>query len=149
MGRRHPDANFKADIATYSHVDPLATITNLEAIDVPVSGRPLRAAGRPRAAAACSSSAAHARRLWAVCETAESAATDGARLTAYAQLRDMIRWLPSTTPTTRATDAAIVEQVTLGGNGHLGDALERERRARGQFGPSRSTATMTHGEDGG
>ena len=34
-----------------------------------------------------------ARRLWAVCETAESAATDDARLAAYAQLRDMIRWL--------------------------------------------------------
>ena len=34
-----------------------------------------------------------ARRLWSVCETAESAATDDARLAAYAQLRDMIRWL--------------------------------------------------------
>ena len=55
-----PDANFKADVATYSHVDPLTTVTNLAG---PRStSRSARSCatcsrgGRPRAAAGCSSS---------------------------------------------------------------------------------------------
>ena len=92
-----PDANFKADIATYSRVDPLATISNLAgAIGVPVGAvvRYVLARWATEGSGGLLELGPHmARRLWAVCETAEVAATDDARLAAYAQLRDMIRWL--------------------------------------------------------
>jgi Family of unknown function (DUF6027) len=92
-----PDANFKADIATYSQVDPLATIRNLaENIDVPVGAvvRYVLARWATEGSGGLLELGPHmARRLGAVCETAESAGTDEARLAAYAQLRDMIRWL--------------------------------------------------------
>lgn len=92
-----PDANFKADIATYSHVDPLSTIRNLaENIDVPVGAlvRYVLARWATEGSGGLLELGPHmARRLWSVCEAADAADTDEARLAAYAQLRDMIRWL--------------------------------------------------------
>jgi hypothetical protein len=92
-----PDANFKADIATYSHVDPLSTIRNLaENIDVPVGAvvRYVLARWATEGSGGLLELGPHmARRLWSVCEAADATGTDDARLAAYAQLRDMIRWL--------------------------------------------------------
>ena len=92
-----PDANFKADIATYSHVDPLSTIRNLaNAIEVPVGAvvRYVLARWATEGSGGLLELGPHmARRLGAVCETADAADNDEARLAAYAQLRDMIRWL--------------------------------------------------------
>src|SRR4051812_7988683 len=92
-----PDANFKADIATYSHVDPLATVRNLAgAIGVPVGAvvRYVLARWATEGSGGLLELGPHmARRLWDVCARAEAADTDEARLAAYAQLRDMLRWL--------------------------------------------------------
>jgi hypothetical protein len=92
-----PDANFKADVALYAHVDPMSTIGNLA-----------RAMGLPEGAVVWYVLAKWAsagsggllelgpsmtNRLWDVIEQAEAAATDQARLRAYDQLRQMITWL--------------------------------------------------------
>jgi hypothetical protein len=92
-----PDANFKADVALYSHVDPLHTIRNLSAtLGIPVgalchyvlakwategSGGLLELGPRT------------ARRLAAICDDAEMEGTDEARLAAYHTLRDLTSWL--------------------------------------------------------
>ncbi|HTD50080.1 MAG TPA: DUF6027 family protein [Acidimicrobiia bacterium] len=92
-----PDANFKADIATYSLVDPLATIRNLaDNIDVPVGAvcRYVLARWATEGSGGLLELGPRmARRLWLVCEDAEEVGTDDARVAAYAQLRDMLRWL--------------------------------------------------------
>ena len=91
------DANFKADIATYSHVDPLTTVTNLaQAIDVPVGAIVRYVLARwatEGSGGLLELGPRMAKRLAAVVDTAEQAGTDDARLAAYAQLRDIIRWL--------------------------------------------------------
>ena len=92
-----PDANFKADIAAYGHLDPLRTITNLgNAIDVPVgalvhyvmakwategSGGLLELGPRMT------------RRLREPFVRAETEATDEARLAAYDEVRQIVEWL--------------------------------------------------------
>ena len=92
-----PDANFKEEVAAYSRLDPLATLTVLaQRVDIPVGalvryvlatwtseGHELLLHTGPRMM----------RRLEAVVEEAEAAGTDEARLAAYAQLSQMIRWL--------------------------------------------------------
>jgi hypothetical protein len=92
-----PDANFKADIATYAHVDPLTTVTNLAgAIDVPVGAivRYVLARWATEGSAGLLELGPHmARRLASVVEAAEADPSDDTRLAAYAQLRDMVRWL--------------------------------------------------------
>jgi len=99
-----PDANFKADIALYSHVDPMTTIDNLaSAIGVP-SGAVARYVLSKWASTGSGGllelgpSIAH--RLWAPVEHAEAMGTDTARLQAYGQLRQMLSWLllPLTDP---------------------------------------------------
>jgi uncharacterized protein DUF6027 len=92
-----PDANFKADVALYARVDPLTTIRGLSAnTGVPV-GAICRyvlakwATGGSGGLLELGPTMVH--RLHAVCETAERAATDAARLAAYAQLRGMLSWL--------------------------------------------------------
>jgi Family of unknown function (DUF6027) len=92
-----PDANFKADVALYSHVDPMATI-----------GRLAVAMGMPEGAivhyvlakwASAGSGGllelgpSMVHRLWDVVEQAEEEGTDPARLDSYSQLRQMISWL--------------------------------------------------------
>lgn len=91
------DANFKADIALYSHVDPLRTIRNLAAaIDVP-EGAIVRYVLAKWASEGASGllelGPTMTRRLHAVCTEAHAAATDEARLAAFEQLRQMISWL--------------------------------------------------------
>lgn len=92
-----PDANFKAEIALYSRVDPVGTIRGLsENIDVPV-GALCRyvlarwATGGSGGLLELGPTMVH--RLSAVCEAAEADGTDEARLAAYAALRDIASWL--------------------------------------------------------
>lgn len=99
-----PDANFKADIALYSHVDPMTTIDNMaSAIGVP-AGAIARYVLAKWASAGSGGllelGPSVARRLWAPVEQAEAVGTDTARLQAYEQLRQMISWLrlPLTDP---------------------------------------------------
>jgi Family of unknown function (DUF6027) len=92
-----PDANFKADVALYSHVDPMTTIGRLAAaMDIP-EGAVVHYVLAKWASAGSGGllelgpSMVH--RLWAPIEQAEEAGTDRARLDAYNQLRQMISWL--------------------------------------------------------
>jgi hypothetical protein len=92
-----PDANFKADVALYSHVDPMATISRLaSAMGIP-EGAVVHYVLAKWASAGSGGllelgpSMVH--RLWAPLERAETIDTDAARLEAYEQLRQMISWL--------------------------------------------------------
>jgi hypothetical protein len=92
-----PDANFKADVALYSHVDPMATIGRLAAaLEVP-EGAVVHYVLAKWASAGSGGllelgpSMVH--RLWAAIEKAERTGTDQARLEAYEQLRQMLAWL--------------------------------------------------------
>ena len=91
------DANFKAEIALYSKLDPLATISNLSAaIGVPVGAvcRYVLARWATEGSGGLLELGPRmVHRLWEPCERAEEAATDEARLLAYDQLRQMISWL--------------------------------------------------------
>lgn len=92
-----PDANLKADVALYSNVDPLGTIERLSrSIDVPV-GALCRYVLAKWATGGSGSllelGPTMARRLGAVCDDAESADDDEARLAAYHRLRAMLSWL--------------------------------------------------------
>jgi hypothetical protein len=92
-----PDANFKADVALYSHVDPMATIGRLAAAMGMPEGAVVHYVLAKWASAGSGGllelgpSMVH--RLWGVVEEAEEAGTDRARLEAYDQLRQMISWL--------------------------------------------------------
>ncbi len=92
-----PDANFKADVALYAHVDPMATIDNLSgAVGVP-EGAIVRYV-LARWASAGSGGLLElgpemVHRLWDPVEQAEAAGSDAARLEAYGQLRQMLSWL--------------------------------------------------------
>jgi hypothetical protein len=92
-----PDANFKADVALYARVDPLTTLRNLgDALDIPVGGLchyVLAKWATEGSAALLEIGPAMVRRLGAICDDAEAAATDEARLEAYAKLRGLISWL--------------------------------------------------------
>jgi hypothetical protein len=92
-----PDANFKADVALYSGVDPMATISGLaSAMGIP-DGAIVHYVLAKWASAGSGGllelgpSMVH--RLWAPVEKAERVGTDDARLEAYEQLRQMISWL--------------------------------------------------------
>lgn len=92
-----PDANFKADVALYSHVDPMSTIDNMaDALGVP-AGAIVRyvlakwASGGSGGLLELGPSMVH--RLWAPVERAEAVGTDAARLEAYEQLHQMLAWL--------------------------------------------------------
>jgi hypothetical protein len=92
-----PNANFKADVALYSHVDPMATIGNLAA----AMGMPEGAVVHYVLAKWASAGSAGllelgptmVQRLWAVFEKADEEGTDEAREAGYQQLRQMIGWL--------------------------------------------------------
>jgi len=92
-----PDANFKADIALYSHVDPMMTISRLAgAMGIP-EGAVVHYVLAKWASAGSGGllelgpSMVH--RLWGPVDEAEAVGTDEARLEAYEQLRQMISWL--------------------------------------------------------
>ena len=92
-----PDANFKADVALYANVDPLSTITNLSrALDLPVGAvcrYVLAKWATGGSGGLLELGPTMTRRLAEVCDRADAAGTDEARLEAYAQLRAMITWL--------------------------------------------------------
>ena len=92
-----PDANFKADVALYSHVDPMTTIGNLAAAMKMPEGAVVHYVLAKWASAGSGGllelGPAMVHRLWAVGEKAEETGTDAARLEAYEQLRQMISWL--------------------------------------------------------
>lgn len=92
-----PDANFKADVALYSLVDPLTTIENLgRALDVPVGALcryVLAKWATGGSGGLLELGPTMVRRLGDVCDQAEAEGTDAARVEAFAQLRDMITWL--------------------------------------------------------
>jgi Family of unknown function (DUF6027) len=92
-----PDANFKADVALYSLVDPLSTLENLSrALDVPVGALcryVLAKWATGGSGGLLELGPTMTRRLADVCDHAEAGGTDAARLEAFAQLRDMISWL--------------------------------------------------------
>jgi hypothetical protein len=92
-----PDANFKADVALYARVDPLGTIRNLgDALGIPVGALchyVLAKWATAGSAGLLELGPTMTRRLAEICDEAEAAGTDDARLAAYAQLRDMLSWL--------------------------------------------------------
>ncbi len=92
-----PDANFKRDVALYAHVDPLATIRNLgTALDIPVGALchyVLAKWATEGSGGLLELGPRMVRRLAGICDAAEDADSDDARLDAYRQLRELIAWL--------------------------------------------------------
>jgi hypothetical protein len=92
-----PDANFKADVALYSHADPMATIGRLAAAMGMPEGAVVHYVLAKWASAGSGGllelgpSMVH--RLWEPVARAEEDGTDQARLDAYQQLHQMISWL--------------------------------------------------------
>ncbi len=92
-----PDANFKADVALYTMLDPLDTLGPLSAS----TGIPVGALVRyvlARWASAGSESLLNAgpsviERMWATISEAEQTDTTEARLAAYEVVRQMVAWL--------------------------------------------------------
>jgi hypothetical protein len=92
-----PDANFKADVAMYTMLDPLTTLETLSTS----TGIPVGALVRyvlARWASAGSESLLSAgpsiiERMWATFSDAEAADTTDARLAAYEVVRQMVAWL--------------------------------------------------------
>jgi hypothetical protein len=106
-----PDANFKADVALYSQVDPMVTLRTLSHnVGIPV-GALVRYVLAKYATGGSGGllelGPVMVNRLWEPIERAERDGSDAARLDAYAQLRQMIQWLrlplqdPSTYPEQR------------------------------------------------
>ena len=91
------DANLKADIALYAHVDPLRTVRGLsESIDVPIGAIVHYVLARwasEGASGLLELGPTLSRRLQSVCADAEADGSPDARLAAYEQLRQMISWL--------------------------------------------------------
>jgi hypothetical protein len=91
------DANLKADIALYAHVDPLRTVRGLSnSINVPVGAIVHYVLARwasEGASGLLELGPTLSKRLNAVCVEAETVGSDDARLVAYEQLRQMISWL--------------------------------------------------------
>ena len=92
-----PDGNFKADVALYAHVDPLSTIRNLSrALDVPVGALchyVLAKWATQGSGGLLELGPTMVRRLASICDEAESAGTEEARLDAYEQLKGLTSWL--------------------------------------------------------
>jgi Family of unknown function (DUF6027) len=91
------DANLKADIALYSHVDPLRTVRGLSnSINVPVGAIVHYVLARwasEGASGLLELGPTMSRRLLKVCTDADADGSDAARLAAYGQLCQMISWL--------------------------------------------------------
>jgi hypothetical protein len=92
-----PDANFKADVALYALTDPLSTLRNLGAhLGIPVGALCHYVLAKWATAgsdALLELGPAMTERLAGICDEAEAAGTDEARLAAYAKLRDILSWL--------------------------------------------------------
>jgi len=92
-----PDANFKADVALYSHVDPMTTIRRLSAAMGMPEGAIVHYVLAKWASAGSGGllelGPTMVHRLWEAVERAEEEGTDQARLDSYRQLSQMISWL--------------------------------------------------------
>jgi hypothetical protein len=92
-----PDANFKADVALYSLTDPLETIRGLsQNLGVPIGALcryVLAKWASGGSGGLLELGPTMARRLDELCQDAEAAGTDEARIAAYEQLRAIIGWL--------------------------------------------------------
>ena len=92
-----PDANFKHDVALYSRLDPLSTLTNLAAaVDIPVGSLCRYVLAKWTAAGAealLALGASAVERLNATVAAAEAEDSDEARLAAYHDLAAQIAWL--------------------------------------------------------
>lgn len=92
-----PDANFKADISAYSHLDPLVTLANLAtSIDVPMGALVhyvLAKWATEGSGGLLELGPRMARRLREPFVKAEAAGTDDARLAAYDEVRQLVEWL--------------------------------------------------------
>jgi hypothetical protein len=92
-----PDANFKADVTLYARVDPLTTLRNLaDTLDIPVGGLchyVLAKWATEGSGALLEIGPTMVRRLAAICDDAETIATDEVRLKAYTKLRGLVSWL--------------------------------------------------------
>jgi hypothetical protein len=92
-----PDANFKADVALYTKLDPLTTLSMLSAnTGIPVGALVRYVLARWASAgseALLAAGPSVVERMWSAIETAEAAGTDEARLETYEVLRQMISWL--------------------------------------------------------
>ena len=92
-----PDANFKAEVASYRLARPLDTLAGMSrSLGVPVGA--LAHYVLARWATTGSEGLLHiggatVQRMWALCEAAEEAGTDDARLEAFAALRGIVSWL--------------------------------------------------------
>jgi hypothetical protein len=97
--RDDPDANFKADVALYSKLDPLETIRSLSReLEIPVGALARYVLARWASAGAESLlfvGPSVVERMWEAFESAEAADTDSARLDAYEVVRQMVAWLRS------------------------------------------------------
>jgi hypothetical protein len=92
-----PDANFKREVTEYTRADPMPTVRQLsQNTGIPIGALVRYVLVKWTAEGSEALMALGPRmveRLWAACDSAESEGTDAARLTAYAQLRDMLSWL--------------------------------------------------------
>jgi hypothetical protein len=91
------DANFKADVALYSKVDPMTTVRGLAtSLNIPEGAIARYVLAKWATAGSgglleVGSSMVH--QLWEPIERAESTGTNESRLEAYEQLRRVISWL--------------------------------------------------------
>ncbi|MHB8439992.1 MAG: DUF6027 family protein [Acidimicrobiales bacterium] len=92
-----PDANFKADVALYSHSAPMTTIGNLAgALNIPegaIVHYVLAKWATAGSGGLLELGPTMIHRMWEPVERAEEQGTDAARLAAYDQLRQMLSWL--------------------------------------------------------
>ena len=92
-----PDANFKADVALYAHVDPMATVGNLAAaMGIPEGAIVWYVLAKWASAGSgglleLGPSMVH--RLWEPIAEAEADGSDEAHLAAYDRLHQMVSWL--------------------------------------------------------
>ncbi len=111
-----PDANLKADVALYALVDPLGTIDGLSAnVDIPVGALcryVLAKWATGGSGGLLELGPTMTRRLVAVCEVAEEAGTDEARLAAYQQLRSMLACRAPPCAPIPASDSASAPSTT-------------------------------------
>ncbi len=92
-----PDANFKADVALYTMLDPLETLETLStSTDIPVGALVRYVLARWASAgseALLSAGPSIVERMWSTFEEAEQTGTTEARLAAYEVVRQMVSWL--------------------------------------------------------
>jgi hypothetical protein len=92
-----PNANYKAEVALYSKVDPLATLRGLsEGTGIPVGAIARYVLARYATLGSgglLELGPVMVEQLWSVVDSAEADGSDAARLRAFASIRGMLAWL--------------------------------------------------------